>query len=115
MLTPTQAMPFILSTDLYASFEGKEIPDKYQAILFLRNGHWIVGVCQGLPLGDFDLTPGQWYLTTLLEKPNQSDGISIDFGQKWQIDSGMQDALAQAVQFLIDYSEGYANSVVDSF
>ena len=28
-------------------------------------------------------TPGQWYMTTLEEKPNRGPVISIDMGQRW--------------------------------
>ena len=100
--TPTQENPFILNSNLQASSEGKAIAKPYDAVLFIRRGVWIVGVRQPFDWG-MQLTPGQWALETLLENPNQ-DGISIDWGQKWQIDSGMVNALTQVIAFLIDYS-----------
>ena len=49
---------------------------------------------------------GTWALSTLLfgwpeDLDNMpSDGLSIDFGQNWRIESGMRDALKEAIKWL---------------
>lgn len=50
------------------------------------------------PIGDTYHRCGGWYLSTLLEGPRDPlcDGISIDYGQGWNIDSGMLAAINEA-------------------
>lgn len=47
-----------------------------------------------------DNTPGSWYVKTLAVQP--SDGISIDYGQGWEIPSGMLQIINKAVTWFDD-------------
>ena len=55
--------------------------------------------------GEWSKTPGQWYVSTLMEDPLR-DKIYIDYGAKWLV-SGMREALANVPE---DY-----NRFVSSF
>lgn len=96
----------VLNHSLKASSHGKVIETPYRAIMEKdKKGKWIVKIQQEIK-GKFHTTPGQWYLQTLLfgyptnvlHQP--SDNASIDFGQSWNIDSGMLYALNEAVKYI---------------
>ena len=94
----------ILSETLQASSRGKEIETPYRAVLIRDNGHYVVSIQQCVK-GNWSGC-GRWHLTTLLfgypinlgNKPN--DGLSLDFGQEWQVDSGMLEALTNALEYI---------------
>ena len=97
----------VLSENLIASSKGKPIDTPYQAVLVQNDSdgqHYIVQIKQYLR-GEWHMI-GTWRLSTLLfsfpanlgNKPN--DGLSLDFGQQWQIDAGMLDALKNAVELI---------------
>ena len=88
----------ILSEDLTASSRGRVLPQKYRAVLFKRNGKDLIKVEQPIN-GGWHPTGGSWYADDLLN--DVSDGISLDRGQQWSVDSGMILALAKAQSILI--------------
>ena len=96
----------VLSETLKASSKGEAIKEPYRALLMRRKSDaaMIVKIQQRVK-GEWSGC-GQWGLSTLLfswppnlgNKPN--DGLSLDFGQQWQIDSGMIEALEKAVKHI---------------
>ena len=88
----------VLSGALVPSSHGKVLPEFYRAILIRKpagkyspNGNGdVIAIEQ--PFEDrWGPTGGCWYAETLLDDP--TDGISIDRGQRWHIESGMLAAL----------------------
>jgi hypothetical protein len=87
----------ILSEDLTASSRGRVLPQKYRAVLFKRDGKDLIKVEQPID-GGWHSTGGAWNADDLLN--DVSDGISLDFGQQWSVDSGMILALRKALSIL---------------
>ena len=83
----------VLTENLTASLEGRELPEKYRAVLYFIDGEPTIKVEQPID-GDWHSTGGYWYVETLYKDP--SDDISIDWGQQWSIKSGMLEALSEA-------------------
>jgi len=50
--------------------------------------------------GQWHGTGGRWYLSTLLEGYDIPDRLSIDYGQKWFIASGLRAAIIEACLIL---------------
>jgi len=90
----------VLSENLVASIQGKEILRRYRAVLSnsCSQGDDFCVVVEQPINGCWHATGGYWYLDTLLEDP--SDGIYLDWGQRWSVDSGMLEALAKAAQII---------------
>lgn len=90
----------VLNENLVASNRGEVLGKNYRAVLIRKpadkyspNGNGDVIAIQQ-PFDDhWGWTGGHWYAETLLVNP--SDGISIDVGQGWQVDSGMLEALSR--------------------
>ena len=101
MSTPTRNEPFVLTAKL--DCEGK----KYQGVIFVSEyGNWTFGTRQ--PIGeDWDMTPGQWNLSTLLETffskdISEGDRLYIDCGQDWYVD-GTREAIIEATFRIADF------------
>ena len=91
------AQPYKVLGTLTAQLAGRTLAQQYRAILKLSeyDGQPVVVVqqlCDGAD--NWRGTGGQWYLSTLLENP--TDAISIDYGQRWGIQSGLLAALTKA-------------------
>ena len=97
----------VLSDSLKASSQGNASERAYRAMLVRHDetGKYAVMIQQGFADDSWN-TCGVWNLSTLLfgwpanidNRPG--DGLSLDFGQQWQIDSGMREALAKAVELI---------------
>lgn len=90
----------VLSENLVASSRGKVVNKNYRAVLIRKpankyspNGNGdVIAVEQ--PFDDrWGPTGGVWYAETLLV--HADDAISIDAGQHWQVESGLQEALSR--------------------
>ena len=77
---------------------------EYRAILEQKEGGDVFVIERKVD-GEWSKTPGQWYVSTLMEDPLR-DKIYIDYGAKWLV-SGMREALANVPE---DY-----NRFVSSF
>ena len=97
----------VLSETLQASSIGKPVLQSYRAILCRDEGgtgRFQVKIMQCVK-GNWSCC-GTWRLTTLLYgyphnlNSGPSDGLSLDFGQQWQIDSGMREALEKAIEII---------------
>lgn len=87
----------ILLAPLKAASHGKELERPYRAVLTQRNNRWYITIDQ--PIGDdWCPTSGQWALGTLLA--DMPDSIFIDFGQRWEITSGLRKALLEALTII---------------
>ena len=93
----------ILSETLPASSRGKEIYEAYRAVLVRDDDNQRLLVNVEQPIKGAWYPAGSWYLSTLLYgypvdlHKTANDSISIDFGQQWQIDKGMREALLNAI------------------
>jgi hypothetical protein len=96
-------MLHILETELLASSKGKACDRPYRAVLVQDELGVVFRVEQPIK-GEWFPSGGGWYLSTLLERDTDYDGISIDFGQRWQIDSGLNDAIREACIYLSQQS-----------
>jgi len=90
----------VLSENLVASSRGKVLDKNYRAVLIRKpadeyspNGNGdLIAIEQ--PFDDrWGATGGYWYAETLLDGP--ADGISIDWGQQWAVESGLLEALSR--------------------
>ena len=96
----------ILSDNLKASSRGKAIEKPYRAMLVQDDEtmHHLVVILQKVK--DKWSVCGTWRLTTLLFSypmnldTRVSDGLSLDFGAQWKIDSGMREALLVALELI---------------
>lgn len=95
----------ILSEDLTASSRGRVLPQKYRAVLYKRDGKDLIKVEQPIN-GGWHSTGGYWNADDLLN--SMSDGISLDWGQQWSVDSGMILALRKALSILMAEVKGAA-------
>jgi hypothetical protein len=67
----------------------------------------ILGVEQPFDNGARFSPCSSWYISTLIQGGSVSDSIAIDYGQKWNIDSGLKAAVYEAVLFLAnEYKTG---------
>ena len=90
-----------LTGELQASSKGETIADPYCAYLAEKEGKALIVITKtrfGVPSG----ACGSWYLSTLLEGEGIADGLSIDYGQQWQIDSGMRAVIFEAAIYCAD-------------
>lgn len=88
----------ILLAPLKAASYGKELERPYRAVLTRRNNRWYITIEQ--PIGDdWCPTSGQWILGGLLAA-DMPDSIFIDFGQRWEITSGLRKALLEALTII---------------
>ena len=88
----------LLTNDLVAYFDNKQLPERYCAVLqCAEDKEPIVKVLQPIG-GEWYATGGSWYLSTLMQNPK--DGIAIDFGQKWEIRKGFLNAIRKAGQIV---------------
>ena len=90
----------VLSENLVASSHGKVVDKHYRAILIRKpageyspNGNGdVIAIEQ--PFDDrWGATGGHWYAERLLNDP--ADGIYIDWGQQWAVESGLLEALSR--------------------
>lgn len=100
-----QGLEVTLKEGLKVSVGGKDSSKNYRAVMRYTAhdtpGKLVVVVQEYFPsLDEWRNTPGQWYLSTLLEGGKIRDSISIDAGQRWQVDSGLSEALTNAIQYL---------------
>lgn len=85
-------MKIIISENLQARSNGRLIADKYRAVLFFDASD-----IEGATIKFYQPIRGQWYgvgswyLSTLTD--GAQDGLYIDFGQNWLIESGIIDAV----------------------
>ena len=87
----------VFSEDLKASLNFEPIDGRYRAVLHEGdNGDDVIVVEQEIN-GAWHTTGGEWYVSTQTED-GIYDGISIDWGQKWSIASGMKDAINKALE-----------------
>jgi hypothetical protein len=94
-------MKHILENTASASSNGRSCGE-YRAIVVCGDDGAIIRLEQ--PFGNNERwgAAGSWYLETLFnEGKGHSDGISIDFGQKWQVDSGMRAIINEAILFCV--------------
>ena len=89
----------ILPAKLQASSHGTPLPEPYRAALLRGDGGAMLEIQQSIN-GQLHGC-GRWYLSTLLEH-GASDGLSIDYGQNWQVDSGLKAAIDEAILILAD-------------
>ena len=88
----------VLTDDLVAYSENKQLPKPYRAVLqymlfFTKPPKPMITVEQ--PIGDkWYPTGGSWYLSALMENPE--DGIVIDGIQQWEIREGFLNAIRKA-------------------
>jgi hypothetical protein len=103
----------VLSSELFASSEGKILSQRYRAVLILTPEDYpIIRVEQEFKAsGKWGATGGGWRLETLLEG-GVSDSISIDYGQRWSIASGMAEAVAEAAIY-VDHPETIHGGLAD--
>ena len=89
-------METILKAKLAASSSGVLL-ESYRAVLIKGGPNdrgARIAVQQPFNNGTKWQTCAQWYLDTLLCQFN--DSISIDYGQQWSIEAGMQSAITEA-------------------
>ena len=96
----------VLDSKLAASSKGEPIAESYRAVLAIWDqpieaGRVVIRIERQNNHGLYDGV-GAWHLSTLLHGDSVGDALSIDYGQQWQIDSGMRAAVFQAAKFLAD-------------
>ncbi len=85
-----------LQAKLSASLEGRDLNQNYRAVLIVDDeGFAELSIEQEID-GAWHQTGASWYLEDL----GDSDGIYIDWGQKWAISGGMIAAVKEANQLL---------------
>ena len=108
----------ILSNDLTASIDGKILPEKYQALLVIDHSGRkapVIKVMQPINGDRWCPTGGSWYYETLKVSTKRQDNLSIDWGQNWSIESGMQTAIKRATQYLEEPDDGVREDWSRSF
>ncbi len=93
----------VLESKVYGGVGGGE-RSLYRAALEHDKGGAVIAIYQPFKNGEYGRC-GSWYLTTLLEGGSR-DSLSIDYGQKWSISSGMTGAINEAVTILANAYKG---------
>jgi len=108
----------ILSNNLTASIDGKILPEKYQALLVIDHSgrkEPVIKVMRPINGDHWSPTGGSWYYDTLKVSTKWRDNLSIDWGQNWSIESGMQTAIKRATQYLEEPDDGVRQDWSRSF
>ena len=92
----------ILESELIVSINGTSCPN-YRGGIKRGDMGAIIYIEQPInrkcPADGNWLGCGSWYLSTLLEG-GVNDSLSIDYGQNWNIDSGLTNLVNEAVLYL---------------
>ena len=98
------AIKAIVLGHLQAEHHGEICDEAYRAVLINDKNSWLVRVEQQVR-GEWSVC-GRWNLSTLLfgfpvnMDSRPLDSLSIDFGQRWSICSGMRAALKNAIEYI---------------
>ena len=95
-------METILNSTLTAASGGVSLAQNYRAVLITGGEHPLIQIDQQFDSGEWGGC-GQWALSTLTDG-GLIDGLSIDYGQRWGITSGLSEALAEALAY-VDHPE----------
>lgn len=88
-----------IGSTLKASQGGVSLAQAYRAVLILSDDKEpLIQIEQQFTSGAWGGC-GQWALSTLTDN-GVIDGLSIDYGQRWQIDSGLSEALSEALIYV---------------
>lgn len=104
-------MRHVLNAELIGWHRGKKIPRPYRAVLIMPYeggpSQPMLRIEEQLSDGYWNVTPGQWYLSTLcdaLTQPTRMGLLYINLGQDWAI-SGMAEAIIEATKHLCEGGE----------